>query len=281
MDPRAGVARRVDALHRRRSDHIRLERGRAARSASDLARRLLRLRPRVRRAPGPVWHAPPLRAPRGAARGPRRHLARDRSRPAPARAHVRPGLPVAPGDARLGLRSRVSRRGPRRAPLVARAGVPPRRVVPPDADHRRRQGRKARGFAAPVPTPARAQADRLPGQGAAARRGRLPSASCPRCQLGPRSDRGAVRRRAGRDHVLPRAPRGAAPPREALRGARRPGGFRAEAVREDDEPADRRALRRPAAHLGPFAESEGPPVRGQIRGRSRSSRSACSCSHCP
>ena len=83
------------------------------------------------------------------------------------------------------------------------------------------------------------------------------------------------------DHVLPRAPRGAAPAREALRGARRPGGVRAAAVREDDEPADRRALRRPAAHLGPLAESEGPPVRGQVRGRSRSSRSACCCSHCP
>ena len=61
-----------------------------------------------------------------------------------------PGLPLAPGDPRLGLRSRVPRRGPRRAPLVTRAGVPPRRVVPSDADHRRRQGRKARGFTAPV-----------------------------------------------------------------------------------------------------------------------------------
>ena len=54
-----------------------------------------------------------------------------------------PGRPVAAGDPRLGLRSRLSRRRPRRAPLVTHAGVPPRRIVPSDADHRRRQGRQA------------------------------------------------------------------------------------------------------------------------------------------
>ena len=267
--PSPAFARCVDAPHRRSRDDLRLERGRAARSATDLARRLLRFRPRVRRVPGPLRHAPSLRAPRGAARGPRRASLASVPVLLLRGLFSDPGRPLAPGDPRLGLRSRLPRRRPRRAPLVTHAGVPQRRVVPPDADHRRGQGRQARGCAAPVAAPARAQADRLPGQGAAARRGRLPSASGPRCQLGPRPDRGAVRRRAGRDHLLPRAPRGAAPAREALRGARHPGRVRAAAVREDDEPADDRALRRPPAHLGALSESEGPPVRGQVRGRPR------------
>ena len=185
---------------------------------------------------------------------------------------------------------RGSAPGPSRPPTSPRAasrstGHARRRTAtasrPADADHRRRQGRQARGCAAPVAAPARAQADRLPGQGAAGSPRttpcRFPSSAPAGTSTGSWRSTASSRCR----HLLPRAPRGAAPAREALRGARRPGGFRAAAVREDDEPADRSSTSaacrssRPARRIRRASSS-----RSSTR-PTASSRSACSCSLCP